>query len=154
MDGDSQGNARSKGQACSGGSKAEASGHQAHADPLCSSPRATRTKGHKWGGSQQKSSHNTLVKQYTVFGDYSSPGAGRAMLPLKPVGEPFFGSFKLPVVRWHSLVLLGLWMHPSPQSSAFTQCSSCACLHMHASYMGTSYIGRGAHRTPAGPHLN
>lgn len=35
-----------------------------------------------------------------------------------------------------------------------TQCSPRVCLHMDASYMDTSYIGLGAHPTPAWPHLN
>lgn len=75
LDRDSQG----KGQACSGGSKAEGSGHPAHGRPSVFISLGYKNKVPQVGWLITKVSHNTLVKQYTVFGDKSSQGVGHAL---------------------------------------------------------------------------
>lgn len=124
------------------------------ADPLCSSPGATRTKCHQWGGLQLK----CIVSLCTCQAMHC---LWRLKLPRHWQGREPSDTWGRTLLRLFQacgglLPLLGApWLvDASLQSSVFTQCSPCVCHHTDASYMGTRHMGPGARPTPAGPHRN
>lgn len=130
MDRDSQGIARSKGQACSGGSKAEASGHQAHGRPSVFLSSGYENKGPQMGWLTTK-----VVSQYTCQaihclwrlqlprrwqGHAPSETCGRAPLWLLQAsggslalpGAPWLVDASLtPILRLHTVFFLCLSSH-------------------------------------------